>query len=119
MRPSYQRGSCNWGRNARTARSSVCRLFDQYSNRGETIVAQATIESLNGKNSGKTEGKRGLPVIGGKQDAGIDVEAELARFEIEERARLGLDQGTDQWIETMANAQFTAAERPKITLLIA
>jgi hypothetical protein len=55
-----------------------------------------------------------LPVVGD-----IDVEQELAKFEAEERARLGLDKQETQWLETMANAQFTAAERPRITLLIA
>ena len=58
--------------------------------------------------------KTSLPLI----SADFDIDAELAKFEREERARLGLDQETPQWIETMANAQFTAAERPGVTLLI-
>lgn len=48
----------------------------------------------------------------------FDVDAELAKFEREERARLGLDEVTPQWIETMADAQFTASERAGVTLLI-
>jgi predicted nucleotide-binding protein (sugar kinase/HSP70/actin superfamily) len=78
-------------------------------------VSQATIETLNGP-SKKPEApaKKSLPVIGD-----IDMEKELAQFEAEERARLGLDKQETQWLETMANAQFTAAERPRITLLIA
>ncbi|WP_394848213.1 2-hydroxyglutaryl-CoA dehydratase [Pendulispora brunnea] len=48
----------------------------------------------------------------------IDVEAELRRFEEEERKRLGLDQQTDQWLEEMAGLTFTKSERSKITMLI-
>jgi predicted nucleotide-binding protein (sugar kinase/HSP70/actin superfamily) len=75
-------------------------------------VSQATIDP----NVTKTNGfaKKTLKVVGD-----LDIEQELARFEAEERARLGLDKQEKQWLETMANAQFTAAERPKITLLIA
>jgi predicted nucleotide-binding protein (sugar kinase/HSP70/actin superfamily) len=78
-------------------------------------VSQATIHETNG--TSKTNGssaKKTLKVVGD-----VDIEKELARFEAEERARLGLDKQEKQWLETMANAQFTAAERPKITLLIA
>jgi predicted nucleotide-binding protein (sugar kinase/HSP70/actin superfamily) len=74
-------------------------------------MSQIAIDSLNGKTNGK---KRALPLAGD-----LDVDAEVARFEAEERARLGLDKEEKQWLETMANAQFTAAERPKVTLLIA
>lgn len=59
--------------------------------------------------------KTSLPLV----EQELDIDAEMARFEREERARLGLDGETPQWIEKMANAQFTAAERPRITLLIA
>jgi predicted nucleotide-binding protein (sugar kinase/HSP70/actin superfamily) len=59
--------------------------------------------------------KTALPIV----EQALDVDAEIARFEREERARLGLDGDTPQWIEQMANAQFTAAERPGVTLLIA
>lgn len=58
--------------------------------------------------------KTSLPLV----SVDFDVDAELAKFEREERARLGLDETTPQWIENMANAQFTAAERPGVTLLI-
>jgi predicted nucleotide-binding protein (sugar kinase/HSP70/actin superfamily) len=59
--------------------------------------------------------KRTLPVVG-KDDA-LDVEAELAKFEAEERARLGLGQ-REQWVEDMANLGFTKSQKSKITLLI-
>lgn len=55
-----------------------------------------------------------LPLVSGD----FDVDAEIAKFEREERERLGLDEVTPQWIEKMADAQFTAAERPGVTLLI-
>ena len=59
--------------------------------------------------------KRSLPVA--SREGAIDVEAELARFEAEERARLGLE--TEQrWIEDMANLGFTKSEKSKTTLLI-
>src|SRR5262249_54102492 len=54
--------------------------------------------------------KRSLPVI--------DVDAELRRFEEEERKRLGLDQTTEHWIEDMANLTFTKRERHGITMLV-
>jgi predicted nucleotide-binding protein (sugar kinase/HSP70/actin superfamily) len=47
-----------------------------------------------------------------------DVEAELKKFEEEERARLGLDKETEHWVEEMANLTFTKAERSKITMLV-
>ena len=53
--------------------------------------------------------KKKLPVI--------DVDAELKKFEDEERARLGL-QEEKQWLEDMANLSFTKREKGKITLLI-
>lgn len=56
------------------------------------------------------KGKKSLPVI--------DIDAELKKFEDEERKRLGLDGVTDQWIEEMANASFTKKERAKITMLV-
>ncbi len=48
----------------------------------------------------------------------VDMEAELKKFEAEERKRLGLDQKTDQWIEDMAGLTFTKREKAKITLLV-
>src|SRR5215471_20266945 len=59
--------------------------------------------------------KRTLP-IAGKHET-LDVDAELARFEAEERARLGLAH-EEQWVEKMANLTFTKKEKGKITLLI-
>jgi predicted nucleotide-binding protein (sugar kinase/HSP70/actin superfamily) len=54
--------------------------------------------------------KRALPVI--------DVDAELKKFEEEERKRLGLDGKTEQWIEDMANLTFTKKERATLTVLV-
>lgn len=45
------------------------------------------------------------------------LDAELAAFEAAERARLGLDSQTEQWIEDMAGLQFSKGERGGITLL--
>lgn len=61
------------------------------------------------------KGKKKLPVIG--KQALLDVDAELRRFEAEERARLGLPT-EERWIEDMANLSFTKREKGKITLLI-
>ncbi|HRG99005.1 MAG TPA: 2-hydroxyglutaryl-CoA dehydratase [Polyangiaceae bacterium] len=58
--------------------------------------------------------KKRLKVAG--QD--LDIDAELAKFEAEERARLGLDEPTKHWVEDMANLTFTKAERAEITLLV-
>ena len=55
-------------------------------------------------------GKKSLPVV--------DIEAELRRFEEEEKKRLGLGEETDQWIESMANASFVRSERAKVTILV-
>jgi predicted nucleotide-binding protein (sugar kinase/HSP70/actin superfamily) len=60
--------------------------------------------------------KRSLPIVGKKNES-LDVDAELARFEAEERERLGLDV-EKQWLEQMANLTFTKKEKGKITLLI-
>jgi predicted nucleotide-binding protein (sugar kinase/HSP70/actin superfamily) len=65
---------------------------------------------------GPTPTKKSLPIAGQKQ-AELDVDAELAAFEAEERARLGL-QEEKQWLEEMANLSFTKSEKGKITLLI-
>src|SRR5580692_4277265 len=54
--------------------------------------------------------KKGLPIL--------DIDAELKKFEEEERKRLGLDTKTEQWIEDMANLTFTKTEKETITLLI-
>ena len=55
-------------------------------------------------------GKTSLPLI--------DMDAELKRFEAEERKRLGLDTQTEQWIEDMAGLTFTKKEKAKITILV-
>jgi predicted nucleotide-binding protein (sugar kinase/HSP70/actin superfamily) len=54
--------------------------------------------------------KRTLPVV--------DLDAELRKFEEEERKRLGLDSQTNQWIEDMANLTFTKREKAHITILV-
>jgi len=59
--------------------------------------------------------KKSLPIVGKTQS--LDVDAELAAFEAEERARLGLET-EKQWLEDMANLTFTKKEKGKITLLI-
>jgi predicted nucleotide-binding protein (sugar kinase/HSP70/actin superfamily) len=61
------------------------------------------------------ETKRKLPIVGKSQS--LDVDAELKRFEAEERARLGLPD-EERWVEDMANLIFTKKEKTKITLLI-
>src|SRR5262249_33610338 len=51
-------------------------------------------------------------------DQGMDLDAEIAKFEEEERKRLGLDGKTEHWVEEMVNLQFTRSERKNVTLLI-
>ena len=46
------------------------------------------------------------------------VDEMLARFEAEERARLGLDAKVDHWTDSMIDPNFTAKERPHTTLLV-
>jgi predicted nucleotide-binding protein (sugar kinase/HSP70/actin superfamily) len=48
----------------------------------------------------------------------VDLEAELKKFEAEERKRLGLDTKTEHWIEDMAGLTFTKREKAKITMLV-
>lgn len=52
----------------------------------------------------------------------IDIDAELARFEAAERAKLGLDEldrtGREQWRDEMTTPLFTARQRAKTTLLL-
>src|SRR5271166_5239984 len=48
----------------------------------------------------------------------IDMDAELKRFEQEERKRLGLDTQTEHWIEDMAGLSFTKREKSKVTMLV-
>jgi predicted nucleotide-binding protein (sugar kinase/HSP70/actin superfamily) len=68
--------------------------------------------NTNGTTNGKN-GQKKLPIL-----SDLDVEAELAKFEAEERKRLGLDGKPDQWIEDMAGLTFTKSQKAKITLLI-
>ncbi len=57
-----------------------------------------------------TKSKRTLPVV--------DMDAELRKFEQEERKRLGLDAETTQWVEDMANLTFTKKEKAHINILV-
>ena len=61
-----------------------------------------------------------LPVLGETPavTADFDMDAELARFEQEERGKLGLKIDTDHWFDPMVNPQFTKSERPNTTLLV-
>jgi predicted nucleotide-binding protein (sugar kinase/HSP70/actin superfamily) len=61
--------------------------------------------------------KKSLPIAGKAEPAALDIDAELARFESEERARLGLE-AEERWIEDMANLGFTKSQKAKVTLLI-
>ena len=49
---------------------------------------------------------------------GVPLRGVLARFEAEERKRLGLDESVHHWVEDMANLTFTKSEKAEITLLI-
>jgi len=61
-------------------------------------------------NDNGAKSKTKLPVL--------DIEAELKKFEEEERKRLGLDKKTEQWVEDMAGLTFTKSEKATITLLV-
>jgi predicted nucleotide-binding protein (sugar kinase/HSP70/actin superfamily) len=59
-----------------------------------------------------------LPILGAPSPgADIDVEAELAKFEAEERKRLGLEDGKEHWRDP-AVAGFTADQRAHTTILV-
>ncbi len=60
------------------------------------------------------DGKKKLRIA----DQGMDLEAELKKFEEEEKKRLGLDGQVEHWVEDMVNLQFTKSERANVTLLI-
>ena len=64
-----------------------------------------------------TSKKKSLPIAGRSEPQSLDIDAELARFEAEERARLGLEV-EQRWIEDMANLSFTKSQKSNITLLI-
>jgi predicted nucleotide-binding protein (sugar kinase/HSP70/actin superfamily) len=57
-----------------------------------------------------------LPIA---SDAGgeLDIEAELAKFEAEERKRLGLEEGKEHWRDEVQQA-FTASQRGHTTILV-
>jgi len=59
-----------------------------------------------------------LPILG--QNVLEDIDAELERFEAEERARLGIEDDPEKryWSDDMIDAGFTKSERSRITLLI-
>src|SRR5690348_3613289 len=63
-------------------------------------------------------GKFSLPVVNAKGGSDIDVEAELARFEEEEKKRLGIDDNVEHWTDKMVGLDFKKSEKPNITLLI-
>ena len=72
-------------------------------------MSQATLHTENGKaKTSDVTAKKSLPLA-----SDLDIETELAKFEAEERARLGLDKQEQQWLETMANAQFTSRRAPQ------
>jgi predicted nucleotide-binding protein (sugar kinase/HSP70/actin superfamily) len=71
-----------------------------------TMSQDATFTGINGK--------RKLRIA----DQALDVDAELARFEADEKKRLGLDGKTEQWLEDMVGLGFTKSERKSVTLLI-
>jgi predicted nucleotide-binding protein (sugar kinase/HSP70/actin superfamily) len=50
--------------------------------------------------------------------AHLDIDAELARFEAEERAKLGLETEKQHWQDAMVNPFFSAKQRPTTTLLV-
>jgi predicted nucleotide-binding protein (sugar kinase/HSP70/actin superfamily) len=64
---------------------------------------------------GSSAKKKSLPLVG--QDVMLDIDAELKKFEDDERAKLGLEV-EQRWLEDMANLMFTKSEKGKITLLI-
>ncbi len=61
-----------------------------------------------------TSAKKKLPIAGQL----MDIDAELKKFEQEERKRLGLDKETEHWVEDMVGLGFKKSERAKVTLLI-
>jgi predicted nucleotide-binding protein (sugar kinase/HSP70/actin superfamily) len=57
--------------------------------------------------------KKKLPLVNSPGSSDLDIEAELAKFEAEERARLGLEAEREQWVEKMADLEFTRGQREK------
>ena len=58
--------------------------------------------------------KKKLPIAG----QALDLDAEMKKFEEEERKRLGLDGHVDQWVEDMVGLGFKKSERSNVTLLV-
>lgn len=56
--------------------------------------------------------------MGDKLGGSLDVEAELKKFEDEEKKRLGIETPEDHWVEDMADLIFTKSEKPNITILV-
>ncbi|HEU4409020.1 MAG TPA: 2-hydroxyglutaryl-CoA dehydratase [Polyangiaceae bacterium] len=64
-------------------------------------------------------GRRSLPLVnGGPKGEALDIDAELAAFEQQERARLGLGQERAQWRDEMVDPSFTKSQRATTTLLV-
>ncbi len=59
------------------------------------------------------DSKKRLPLA----DSEIDIDAELDKFEAEERRRLGIEDDV-RWVEDMANLGFTKSQKSKVTLLV-
>lgn len=61
---------------------------------------------------------KSLPIV--NSEVPMDIDAELAQFEAQERARLGLatESGPTQWTDNMLDLKFTASQRPNTTLLV-
>jgi len=51
-------------------------------------------------------------------DVNIDIDAELAKFEAEQRAALGLEPEPEQWRDEMIDPFFTASQRAHTTMLM-
>jgi predicted nucleotide-binding protein (sugar kinase/HSP70/actin superfamily) len=71
----------------------------------------------------QSSGSLHLPLVNHGGDDGasfdsLDVDAELKRFEEEEKKRLGLEDGKEHWRDEAVNPQFTASERKRVTVLV-
>ena len=78
------------------------------------VPAQSAVStSSEDSDDGNASVKKKLPIAG----QALDIDAELKKFEDEERKRLGIAV-EQQWVEDMANLMFTKSEKGKITLLI-
>jgi predicted nucleotide-binding protein (sugar kinase/HSP70/actin superfamily) len=72
--------------------------------------------------NGRTVAPRRLPIVASESaEAGhddLDVDAALAAFEAEEKAKLGLAVDTNHWFDGMIDPQFKKSERAETTLLV-